>query len=136
MAEHMREHGPMLWYPDAASRWSLIFTPAFGAWIHAKNWIALGNEVEAKRAIACFYFSLALVLWVLIFLPIDLVIASVLLMAGIWHFEFAKSQIAYVNKEIGEHYEKRSWRRPLSVAIGCFILFVIFKFILASVACR
>ena len=28
---------PALWNPNAAANWSLLFSPAFGAWLHMKN---------------------------------------------------------------------------------------------------
>jgi hypothetical protein len=34
---------PRLWNPNAAASWSLLLTPAFGAWLHAANWRALGK---------------------------------------------------------------------------------------------
>jgi predicted amidophosphoribosyltransferase len=27
-----------IWNPNAASNWSLVFTPAFGSYLHARNW--------------------------------------------------------------------------------------------------
>jgi hypothetical protein len=40
---------PALWNPNAAANWSLLFSPMFGAWLHMKNWAALG---EPERAAA------------------------------------------------------------------------------------
>ena len=33
-----------IWNPNAAANWSLIFTPAFGAYIQMLNWQRLGQE--------------------------------------------------------------------------------------------
>ena len=33
---------PPLWNPGAAMAWSLLFSPIFGAFVHMKNWQALG----------------------------------------------------------------------------------------------
>ena len=41
---------PKLWNPNAATLWSLLFSPVFGAWIHAKNWEELGNEEESRNS--------------------------------------------------------------------------------------
>ena len=35
------EVAPALWNPNAAASWSLLFSPAFGAFLHMKNWQAL-----------------------------------------------------------------------------------------------
>ena len=39
-----------LWNPTVAANWSLLFSPILGAWLHAKNWAALGNEVKEKQS--------------------------------------------------------------------------------------
>jgi hypothetical protein len=46
---------PALWNPQAAGFWSVVFTWAFGAFLLAKNWKALGNEARAKRCMFWFY---------------------------------------------------------------------------------
>src|SRR5262249_50236839 len=38
---------PKLWNPGAAAIWSLLFGPAFGAWLHAVNWGVLGKPWRA-----------------------------------------------------------------------------------------
>jgi hypothetical protein len=32
------EAAPALWNPGAAASWSLLLSPAFGAFLHMKNW--------------------------------------------------------------------------------------------------
>jgi len=49
-----------IWNPNAASNWSLIFTPAFGAYLHALNWRTLGEPDRAQSAMVWFYFSLGM----------------------------------------------------------------------------
>jgi hypothetical protein len=39
-----------LWNPSAAACWSVIFTPAFGAFLLMRNWEALGDERQAAAA--------------------------------------------------------------------------------------
>jgi hypothetical protein len=41
---------PNLWNPGAAANWSLLFSPAFGAFLHMKNWEALGEPAKAAAA--------------------------------------------------------------------------------------
>jgi hypothetical protein len=39
-----------LWNPQAAVSWSLLLSPIFGAYIHAKNWSEIGELDEARRS--------------------------------------------------------------------------------------
>jgi curved DNA-binding protein CbpA len=57
-----------LWNPNAAANWSLLFPPVFGAWLHAKNSSALGDESEAKHSTYWVYGGI-LGISVAIFLP-------------------------------------------------------------------
>jgi hypothetical protein len=41
---------PALWNPNAAASWSVLFSPAFGAFLHMKNWQALGEPAKASAA--------------------------------------------------------------------------------------
>lgn len=45
----MKQDRCKLWNPWAAG-WSLLFSPAFGAWLHAANWHALGRPDKAAAA--------------------------------------------------------------------------------------
>jgi hypothetical protein len=49
-----------IWNPAAAARWSLLFTPAFGAFIHMRNWQTLEQPERAASARRWFLASLAL----------------------------------------------------------------------------
>ena len=39
-----------LWNPNAAANWSILFSPIFGAYIHAKNWERLGQPDKAASS--------------------------------------------------------------------------------------
>jgi hypothetical protein len=51
-----------LWNPWAAAGWSLLFSPAFGAWLHAANWCALGRPDKAAAARRWGWFVIATIL--------------------------------------------------------------------------
>jgi hypothetical protein len=51
---------PALWNPNAAAGWSLLFTPAFGAFLHSRNADAMGRHSEAKANKFWFYFIIRL----------------------------------------------------------------------------
>ena len=63
----MQEPGPhtsssnfALWNPNAAANWSLLFTPAFGAYLHAQNWRAMGEQDRASASMRWLFVGLAL----------------------------------------------------------------------------
>ena len=39
-----------LWNPSVAANWSIVLTPAFGAWLHASNWRAIGDHGKAAKS--------------------------------------------------------------------------------------
>ena len=44
------EEAPALWNPNAAANWCLLFTAAFGAYLHMRNWQALGQPDRARAS--------------------------------------------------------------------------------------
>src|SRR5439155_9081546 len=88
-----------LWNPNAAALWSVLLSPAFGAFLHAQNWRILG---DAKRARAnMFWFFLIIVICaVAVFAPAIPKQAQAPLGIGLlagWYYSQAKAQIQYVN---------------------------------------
>ncbi len=89
-----------IWNPNAASNWSLIFTPAFGSYLHALNWRALGEQDKSRSAMGWFYFSLAMLV---VYIFMGMFIADEKAADGaarglgflyliIWYFSAARSQ--------------------------------------------
>ena len=127
---------PLLWNPEAAAKWSLLFTPAFSAYLHAMNWRTLGKPERAK----------ANMMWVwgtLVFLAINVGIVFVpdsdaavqsMRMVGLslllaWYFSQGQSQSKYVKESLGDDYVKKSWGRPLLIGvagIGAYFAVVLF----------
>lgn len=125
------ENAPALWNPNAAANWSLLFSPAFGAYLHARNAERLGRHDEAKSNQRWFYGSLT-------FLAVNLVSILVpalsdaplnlvgLLILIIWYFRVARKQAAFVKKTFGTTYQRRSWAQPLLIGFACLVgVFVI-----------
>ena len=52
---------PALWNPFAARAWTVLFSPIFGAFLHAQNWKALGESGRAKRSMIWVYAFIGLV---------------------------------------------------------------------------
>jgi uncharacterized membrane protein YhdT len=54
------EAGQAIWNPVAVACWSVVFTPAFGAYLLMRNWQTLGESRQAALARVWFCFSLGL----------------------------------------------------------------------------
>ncbi|MDB4619360.1 TlpA family protein disulfide reductase [bacterium] len=122
-----------LWNPNVASCLSLLFSPAFGAWVHAVNWRSLGENDKARQ-------SMKWVWGIFIFILVDLMIdlsgqsfsiplITHLIVLLLWYFCFGKSQIKHV-KAKQTVYTKKSWVRP----VGYWFLGWVSIFIFAIVA--
>ncbi len=116
-----------LWNPIAAANWSLIFTPMFGAWLHAKNWEALGRPNEANRSMLWVYGTIPFMLGVML-APIPDAWSRILgtVWLASWYFGFAKPQVKHLEamQLNGVTYEKKAWLKPLAAAsLGLLTLF-------------
>ncbi|QDT19868.1 PrsW family intramembrane metalloprotease [Gimesia chilikensis] len=105
---------PELWNPNAAGFWSLLLTPIFGAWLHAKNWANLNETERSKKSFKWVYGSIGMVALTLI-LPdlISNLVFGALLVA--WWMRSGNEQYKYV-KENHPDYQKKKWGTPLSIA--------------------
>lgn len=103
-----------LWNPTVAANWSLLFSPAFGAYIHMLNWRALGYSEKANSSRGWFIGGLVLSLFGL---------GLIVLIA--WYFASAKEQIKYIKTHYGDSYPKKSWGKPLSIALGISLVSLI-----------
>jgi len=125
-----------LWNPENLSLWNLLFTPAFGAWIQARNWSALGEDKRAKESMYWFFGTLNLIAWMMPFFSFGDIVAAIGIVNGIWHFGFSKDQEDYVKEKIGSVYGNKSLKVPFKVAsIGLFLILA-FKLSLAARVCQ
>ena len=135
------EAAPRLWNPNAAVNWSLLFSPAFGAWLHMKNWQALGEPQKAKAAKTWIVVSLVLILALSLASRLrpdskglDSATRSfglVLLVA--WYVSAGRAQALLVKQRFGKSYPRRGWAQPLLWAIGAVIGFFALVFVIAFV---
>lgn len=121
-AQHPARDRVALWNPNTAANWSLVFTPAFGAWLHASNWRAIGDHGKAALNMGWFWAAIIFLTINLgsIFIPAAQEIEGLrylvsFLILIIWYFSTAKSQVRYVKETLHESYQKRSWGKPLGV---------------------
>lgn len=118
-----------LWNPDVAALLSLLFSPAFGAIIHALNWLRLGQRRRATNAW----------LWALFILVAKVVYSIYAMNANsdkltwsdgyklmqfvmiiLWYFCAARSQGQYIAREMRGGYRRESWFIPVCIAIIMF----------------
>lgn len=115
-----------VWNPSAAAGWSLVFTPAFGAFIHMMNWHALGQPEQAAAARKWFYASLALLMLQICTRALNarfgteplLVHPAGLLFFLVWYFASARRQALLVRARYGARYQRKSWDSVLLGAVA------------------
>jgi hypothetical protein len=130
---------PPLWNPNAAGCWSLLFTPAFGAYLHAQNAKSLGREVEAKGNLTTFYLNLAYLVFVLVSIFIPSIPQAVFTGTSIallvsWYVSFCKKQAQFVKATYGENYPRKPWGIPLLIGFASLIVFFGILVVLAMIA--
>lgn len=129
-----REDLPELWNPGAAASWSLLFSPAFGAYVHMLNWQALGEEKKAFHAkiwIAVYFVFLLFSLFGKGLITTPNAFGTITRFMGLaillsWYFSSGKAQINYVKEKFGNEYPRRGWIALILAAISvwCVIFFV------------
>ncbi|WP_137174440.1 hypothetical protein [Massilia sp. HP4] len=124
---------PPLWNPRAATLWGLLLSPAFSAYIHMRNWRALGQEDKAAEARTWCYMVMGCIV-VSCFLPVagemlgrDLSppSATALGLLAAWHLWGGRAQERYVAAVIGDSYVRRPWSKSVFSAIGVFTAIVV-----------
>ena len=122
-------NAPALWNPEAASAWSLIFTPIFGSALVLMNWQALEKKEQIRTAQIWLIVSI-----IMLFVQLAFGIPSLaILYFGIWYFASGKVQAKYVKELWGKEYPRRSWLWPLIIGFVAWIILLgaifIFSFI-------
>ncbi len=123
---------PPLWNPQAAAGWSLLFTPAFGAWLHASNWRTLGDPAKARSNMIWVWATLAMLVGValLVFADPNGSLSGSTRYIGLawllaWNFATAQGQIKYVKNTLGGNYVKKGWGRPLLIGFGLLAVYIV-----------
>ena len=126
---NVSDHGdvanmPALWNPRAAANWSLLFSPAFGAWVHMENWKALGEPAQAAVSKAWVYGSAGFLLLVTILslaFGDSKALDSLARLFGFgmllaWYFAHGRVQQQQVEARFGSSYPRKGWAKPLFFA--------------------
>ena len=133
---------PKLWNPNAAANWSLLFSPAFGAFLHMKNWQALGDTQRAQLNRNWAIASLLIIFgagFLSVLLPESKALDSSTRLIGLalliaWYMTSAKSQAKLVKDRFGSTYPRKGWGLPILVAFGCFAAIVVVAAVIAAIA--
>lgn len=112
-----------IWNPNAAANWSLIFTPAFGSYIHYKNWKELGDDNKAKTSLIWTIVAIIMTI-VTVFVPAELGGNQVLfIFLVIWYFANGRAQSKYI-KQNNIEYSKKGWGLPIVFGVLYLVLFI------------
>jgi len=121
-----------IWNPNAATNWSLIFSPVFGSYLHALNWRILGEQNRANSAMAWFYFSIVMLV-VYIFMGMliaderaayDATCGLGFIYLIIWYFASGRAQAKYVKMKFGRNYQHRGWGKPLLIGVAAIVGYI------------
>jgi hypothetical protein len=123
---------PPLWNANAAFAWSLLFSPAFGAFVHMKNWQALGEPAKASAAktwgIATLV-TLGVITMASAVLPeskaldgLSRIVMFALLLS--WYYASGREQAALIKARFGTGYPRRGWTKPLLLALAALVGFI------------
>lgn len=131
---------PPLWNPNAAANWSLLFSPAFGAYVHMKNWEALGETGKASIA-KIWVIVVAVILLGLPLVPV--LMPGVLNLQGFsspigllllisWYVGIGRAQATYVKERFGNTYPRRGWGKPILIALAVMFAYFLIVAVLAA----
>lgn len=139
MSESEQPAPPALWNPNAAACWSLLFTPAFGALLHAWNADAMGRAEEARRNRAWLratlvFFAAVLALPFFPGLP-DRYFrwANYSLIVG-WYLLSARVQAGHVRSAYPGGYVHKPWGKALLGGLGALLVFLTLSALAAMAA--
>ncbi|WP_330834793.1 hypothetical protein [Piscinibacter sp.] len=110
-----------------------MFTPVFGAFLHMKNWEALGEPQKAAGARSW-------AIGVLTFIVVAAIASGIwaeskaldglsriagLILLIAWYYASGKPQQGYVLARFGKNYPRRGWAKPLLLAVVAVVGFVV-----------
>jgi hypothetical protein len=128
---------PALWNPNAAGLWSVLLTPAFGAYLHAANWRTLGQRERAAANMVWVWGTLALmlVIFITLFIPPPKLVDDAIQACGLallvgWYYTEGRRQTQYVKVTFPDGYTKRGWGRPLALGVAFLLAYFVIAFFL------
>jgi len=130
-----------LWNPNAAALWSVIFTPLFGAYLHALNWRALGDKEREEASMTWVFGAGALVLLKILIEvvtppgysqgdKISHLLEYAFLLA--WYVTSGRTQARFVKEKFGKSFTHKSWRKPLLMGLAGFGIYTLLMIAIAA----
>lgn len=123
-----------LWNPNAVAWWSLFFTPAFGAYFHARNWRVLRDRPQARANFIWLFVTVVFIVFLFVVPFFSRFFFKTLMMwalFGVWYATRAQRQIQYVKDTFPSGYRKRPLYLPVGGLFLAFILLIGILFFLA-----
>lgn len=122
-----------LWNPRVATCWGLVLSPAFSAWVHMRNWQALGETEKAREAKTWFCMLAGYVVMCCVLaagseafgraLMPPASVSLALLVA--WHIWGGRAQERYMAVLTSPDYPRLPWRRVVLGAVGAYAAVVV-----------
>jgi hypothetical protein len=116
-----------LWNPTVVRVLGFFLSWGFGSWLLASNWKALGQPEKARRAMFWFYGLVAFLI-VNLFVPGSLTKVMGFLAMGTfvaWVLLENEPQRKLVLATYGKQYVHRPWGKPVGIAVGCFVAYMV-----------
>ncbi|WP_027863610.1 hypothetical protein [Massilia alkalitolerans] len=121
-----------LWNPAAAALWSVVLSPAFGAWLHMRNWERLGEDDKARDAASWFAMACGLHAVNLLIVLAGAVLGREtglphpvgLAFLAVWYIRSGHAQVRHVADLHGPAYARRFWLGTLLVGVAAIAALV------------
>lgn len=140
----MQNNQKSIWNPSTVASLSFIFTPAFGSYLQASNWTALGQPGRASASKTWFYVSVLFLAAIAVAVCLadraggdgdagrGFVNIAGLVYFFIWYVLSARKQASYVKGAFGKTYPKKSMVKPVLAALGAAVLYAVAVFALLA----
>jgi len=121
---------PPLWNPRAATWWGVLLSPAFSAYIHMRNWEALGQDDKVAETRTWFYMMLGCVILCFVLSAVSHIAqqdvtppASIpFALMLVWHIWGGRAQERYIAALMGVAYTRRPWSKAVWSCIGLLLV--------------
>lgn len=114
-----------IWNPSNTANLSLLFTPLFGAYLHYRNWQAMGEHEQARAAMKWVIASVAVLVVTTLGAYADKNLSAIwLIQLFAWYFASAKKQIKYVNEHKEMSYTQSSLAKPALIALSILLAYL------------
>lgn len=132
---------PPLWNPRVATVWGLLLSPAFSAYIHMRNWQALGQEDKAMEARTWFRMVIGIIVVACLLSTVgdmlgrdlDLPSSTGLGLLLAWHIWGGRGQERYIAAVTGGAYARLPWTQKVFGALGVFAAIVVSSAIISVI---